>query len=353
MVAECFSFCLQIILLFNYYTVCSANISCRNEAGEPVDWFVIYKMPRYKIGEVGSGVDYMYLDSSAEGWHMSKYMVNTSQGALVSTLNQLYMGKAYESNSSVYALYNDAPPLTDYIRGYGHTKGAMLFDNSQGFWLSHSVPHFPSFPEKGYVYPSSGKVYGQTALCVTYQYKQFLQIAQQMAYIFPRFYNCSVPATFMADLPQLVQLCKGSKPPLSSDKREEQLFSIRGEKFVSFVKSEQFVDDIYTGWMAQVLDADLLAETWQRQGHELPSNCSLPKHVMNIKRIQLPGSVRFQSYYDHSKWCVSLAYEDQVTCLGDLNREKAQMWRGGGMVCTFNPLIYKAFRKMVDWYIGC
>lgn len=111
--------------------------------------------------------------------------------------------------------------------------------------------------------------------------------------------------------------------------------------------------DIYTGWVAQVLDADLLVESWQRQGHELPSNCSLPKHVMNIKRIQLPGSVLFQSHYDHSKWCVSHAYEDQVTCLGDLNRERAQLWRGGGLVCSFNPLIYKAFRQVVDWYISC
>ncbi len=56
--------------------------------------------------------------------------------------------------------------------------GALLFDRSQGFWLSHSIPHFPSFPERGYLYPSSGKVNGQTALCVTYQYEQFLRIGE-------------------------------------------------------------------------------------------------------------------------------------------------------------------------------
>lgn len=63
-----------------------------------------------------------------------------------------------------------------------------------------------------------------------------------MVYIYPRFYNCSVPAAFLADLPQLAQLCKGTKPQLAADKRVEQLFSIQGDKFVSFVKSEQFVD---------------------------------------------------------------------------------------------------------------
>ncbi|TWW58035.1 deoxyribonuclease-2-beta [Takifugu flavidus] len=343
--------CAQIIVVF----LCpvTAGVSCQDEAGEPVDWFIIYKLPMYKIGEVGSGVDYMYLDSSGGSWHMSKYLVNTSEGALGQTLNQLYKGKAYQSNSSVYAFYNDAPPVLDYIQGYGHTKGVLLSDHSQGFWLSHSIPHFPSFPERGYRYPSSGRTNGQTALCVTYSYDQVQLIAKQLAYLYPRFYNCSVPAMFSADLPQLSRLCEGTKAALTSDKWAEPLLSVRGEKFVSFAKSERFVDDIYTGWVAQDLHTDLLVETWQRQSHALPSNCSLPKHTMNIKRIRLPGSVPFQSHYDHSKWCVSLAFKDQVTCLGDLNRERAQMWRGGGLICSFNPRIYSAFRLLVDWYIGC
>ncbi|KAM9384478.1 deoxyribonuclease-2-beta isoform 3-T3 [Pholidichthys leucotaenia] len=285
--APSFSLCFQIIVLFLGYTVCNAEFSCRNEEGEPVDWFIIYKLPRHRNVEVGSGVEYMYLDSSVKTWQMSKFFINSSQGALGNTVNQLYKGKAYESNSSVYAFYNDGPPDLDYIHGYGHTKGVLLFDRSQGFWLLHSVPHFPSFPERGYLYPSSGKVNGQTALCVTYQYDQFLHI------------------------------------------------------------------DIYTGWVAQVLGTDLLVESWQSQGHELPSNCSLPKHTMNIKRIRLPSSVRFWSRYDHSKWCVSHDYKVQVTCLGDLNRAKGQLWCGGGLVCSFNPVIYKAFRQLVDFYINC
>lgn len=34
-----------------------------------------------------------------------------------------------QSNSSVYTFYNDAPPVLDYIKGYGHTKGTA--------WLLH------------------------------------------------------------------------------------------------------------------------------------------------------------------------------------------------------------------------
>uniref|UniRef100_A0A3Q2STM9 deoxyribonuclease II n=1 Tax=Fundulus heteroclitus TaxID=8078 RepID=A0A3Q2STM9_FUNHE len=351
--ASQFSPCFHVTVALLCFTIGRSDISCRNEAGEPVDWFIIYKLPKYRIGEVGSGLEYMYLDSAVGSWQRSQFLVNTTQGAMANTLDQLYKGKAYMVRLSVYALYNDGPPALKYIYNYGHTKGVLLFDRAQGFWLSHTIPHFPSFPERGYQYPSSGKHNGQTALCVTYQYAQFLNIAQQLAYVYPRFYNCSVPTVFSADLPQLLQLCKGSKLPLTSNRGVKPLFSVGGEKFLSFVKSELFVDDIYTGWVAQVLDTDLLAQTWQTQGRELPSNCSLPKHTMNIKRTRLPPAVQFQSHYDHSKWCVSRVYEDHVTCLGDLNRVKAQMLRGGGLICSYNPVIYKAFRQAVDCLSTC
>ncbi|KAK7889445.1 hypothetical protein WMY93_025005 [Mugilogobius chulae] len=355
----------KIDIKSQFFTVCSADISCKNEAGEPVDWFVIYKLPKKKIGETGTGVDYMYLDSKMESWLMSKFMVNTTQGAMGKTLSQLYSGQAYKSNSSVYALYNDAPPDLKYILEYGHTKGMMLFDRSQGFWLSHTIPHFPSFPEKGYVYPKSGKVNGQTALCVTYKYEQFFHIVKQLLYIRPRFFNCSIPSSFSSDFALLSKLCDGVKLPLDTDRRIQDLVSAGGEKFVNYVKSRQYVDDIYTGWVAQLLAVDLLVETWQVMGHALPSNCSLSHHTMNIGKIKIPGPEHFVSYHDHSKWCVSQNFEAQLTCLGDLNREKAQMWRGmaltrnvGLLLCL--GLLFKLGQsdvscrndegKEVDWY---
>ncbi|XP_061832125.2 deoxyribonuclease-2-beta isoform X1 [Nerophis lumbriciformis] len=328
-----------------------AAFSCLDEAGAPVDWFIIYKLPKYKIGENGSGVDYMYLDASGGTWQRSKFMVNTTQGAMGNTLSQLY--SSYKANSSAYALYNDAPPLLKYDHGYGHTKGVLLVDSSQGFWLSHSIPHFPSFPEKGYLYPNSGKVNGQTALCVSLHYQHVLRVTQQLVYVFPRVFNCSVPADFAAKLPELAHLCAGKRPVLPSDKNMEQLFSLQGEMFFIFAKSEHFVDDIYSGWLAQVFNTSLMAETWQTPDYQLPSNCSLANHVMNIKRIRLPASAPHSSRYDHSKWCVSWAYQKRTTCLGDLNRETSQMLRGGLMACSFNPLMYAAFRQLVDWYMGC
>ncbi|CAL1593566.1 unnamed protein product [Knipowitschia caucasica] len=332
--------------------VFSVDISCRDERGDPVDWFLIYKLPKKKIGAVGTGLDYMYLDSKMESWMMSAFLVNMTQGAIGQTLSQLYSG-AYKSNSSVYAIYNDAPPIIKYNVSYGHTKGVMLFDRCQGFWLSHTIPHFPSFPEKGYIYPESGKVNGQTALCVTYKYKQFFHIVNQLLYMSPRFFNCSVPQTFSPEFSLLSKLCDNMKVPFDTDRSVEELVSANGEQFTSFVKSACFVDDIYSGWVAQLLAVNLLVETWQITGHPLPSNCSLPWHTLNIRRVRALGPALFLSRHDHSKWCVSRDLETPLTCLGDLNRDKAQMWRGGGLTCTRHPLIHKAFRRLVDDFMGC
>lgn len=229
----------------------------------------------------------------------------------------------------------------------------MLFDRSQGFWLSHTIPHFPSFPEKGYVYPDSGKVNGQTALCVTCRTEQFLHIVEQLVVMNPRFFNCSVPPALLPDFAPLSQLCEDIKLPTDKDRSVKQLVSARGEKFVNFAKSSLFVDDIYSGWVAPLLDVDLLVETWRTGGHALPSNCSLPRRTMNIRRISPPASELFLSRHDHSKWCVSLDPGAQLVCLGDLNREKSQMWRSGGLTCSNNSVIYKAFRQLVDKYISC
>ncbi|MED6260697.1 hypothetical protein ATANTOWER_026565 [Ataeniobius toweri] len=92
--------CFHVTVVLLCFTVGRSDISCRNEAGEPVDWFIIYKLPKYRIEEVGSGVEYMYLDSAVGSWQRSKFMLNTTQGAMANTLNQLYKGKAYLEWSS-------------------------------------------------------------------------------------------------------------------------------------------------------------------------------------------------------------------------------------------------------------
>ncbi|XP_048108532.1 LOW QUALITY PROTEIN: deoxyribonuclease-2-beta-like [Alosa alosa] len=330
-----------------------SNISCRNEKNEPVDWFIIYKLPKYVMGNAGTGLDYMYLDGSMKNWELSTFKVNSTNGAAGHTLGQLYQGKGYKSNSSAYLLYNDAPPELPYDMEHGHTKGVVMFDKSQGFWLSHTIPHFPPFPERGFDYPSTGMFYGQVLFCVTYSYDQFHAISEQLAYSNPHVYNCSLPAPLWADMTRLAQLCLRVNPRLPRDRSVKKLVSAKGESFLSFVKSHLFVDDIYASWVAQLLDTDLLVESWQREGTKLFSNCSLRRHVLNVSGVRLPGPFYFHSHIDHSKWCVSVKPRDRWVCLGDLNRERGQAYRDGGLICTQNALIYRVFRQAIYSFFKC
>ncbi|XP_029473820.1 deoxyribonuclease-2-beta [Rhinatrema bivittatum] len=348
---------LSLLVLMPDVLLWAARISCRNEAGEAVDWFVVYKLPRYTMNaSAGSGLDYMYLDPSSRNWELSRHFINTSQSALGQTLDQLYRTYKDQENSTAgaYMIYNDAIPSSkNYSTRRGHTKGILLLDRSQGFWLIHSIPRFPPFPEQGYGYPASGRRNGQTAICVTYTYDQFPEIVTQLLYYNPNVYNCSIPHPFQQALPNLQKMCLGSSLPWITVKHLTKLKSAGGENFLHFAKSHFFVDDIYVAWMAQNLETDLLAESWQLQGQDLPSNCSLPRHVYNVKEIKIPFHSYFYSNYDHSKWCVSWRYEDQWTCIGDLNRATQQTWRSGGFICTQNQNIYKAFRGLVSYYKSC
>lgn len=71
----------------------------------------MYKLPRNKQGIMGSGVDYMYLDPSLSTWQMSKHVVNTTEGTLGRTLNQLYqryeVGLYMYNNYILYRCYNN------------------------------------------------------------------------------------------------------------------------------------------------------------------------------------------------------------------------------------------------------
>ncbi|XP_066228311.1 deoxyribonuclease-2-beta isoform X2 [Saccopteryx leptura] len=278
------------LLFLGFFGVLEATISCRNEEGDAVDWFAFYKLPkRQDKKSTTTGLEYLYLDSTTRSWRRSKQLMNTTESILGRTLEQLYEAYASKSNNTAYLMYNDGVPKSkNYSRKYGHTKGLLLWNRVQGFWLIHSIPNFPPIPEEGYDYPPTGRRNGQTGFCVTFKYKQYKAI------------------------------------------------------------------DIFAAWMAPRLKTHLLTETWQRKRQELPSNCSLPYHVYNVKAIKISGQSYFNSSQDHAKWCISQKdTKNRWTCIGDLNRSPYQAFRSGGFICTQNKHIYQAFKGLVSYYENC
>ncbi|XP_045403606.1 deoxyribonuclease-2-beta isoform X3 [Lemur catta] len=290
---------LALLFLALFEVLEATKISCRNEEGKAVDWkpigstvkagwmrtslefqrlgllqhyrFTFYKLPiqvkRQDKKSKGSGLEYLYLDSTTRSWKRSKQPMNTTKSVLGRTLHQLYEAYTSKSNNTAYLIYNDGVPKSvTYSTKYGHTK----------------------VPEEGYDYPPTGRRNGQSGICITFKYNQYEAI------------------------------------------------------------------DIFAAWMAPQLKTHLLTETWQRTGQKLPSNCSLPYHVYNIKAIKLSQQSYFNSSQDHAKWCISQkGTKNHWTCIGDINRSTSQAFRSGGFICTQNQHIYQAFQRLVLYYEKC
>ena len=127
---------------------------------------------------------FYYMDSKSPSFRLSTHEVTDSSNPLANTLAPAYSSDKVFGVSTLrstvdflercmllqskmfYAAYNDEQPFGDSSRKYGHTKGFVLSDGTLGFWLVHSVPKFPSCPEK-YQFPKSGWKYGQIFMCVS------------------------------------------------------------------------------------------------------------------------------------------------------------------------------------------
>ncbi|XP_049902161.1 deoxyribonuclease-2-alpha [Epinephelus moara] len=342
----------------------TSPITCYNDQGDAVDWFYMYKLPKDGRKDLHGGEMYLLLDKGSEGWTPGKGTVNDTTGALGRTVGQLYsQGKNTEV---AYILYNDQRPLEDFGdrwvdnsggRG-GHTKGVVLLDKNQGFWLVHSTPHFPLVRQAGqYYYPDSGVKNGQNFICITFPLDRFQTIGEQLQINQPNVYDCDVPESLASLVPALAAVC-GKKhlsghifphiKPVSN--RSVTLTSKDGTNFISFAKGASFDNDLYHSWVAPTLQSDLLVQFWICSTGILPSDCSQGWKVLDITLINPGQTFSFKASQDHSKWAASptaatgSGARGGWVCVGDINRNQAEEKRGGGTVCLQDPVVWKAYR---------
>ncbi|XP_053608471.1 deoxyribonuclease-2-alpha-like [Plodia interpunctella] len=417
----------KLFIFSLFFTICLCSTpQCRNEKGEPVDWFYIYKLPREKNHLnplVRQGVAYMYLTPSKlrGGWIMSDMSVSDPRSMLGRTLAPLYQDKNILS-----LVYNDQPPALEnepdvllniaerysktkrgqlnqatvkrykkfkvgdkYYDDYdlaemckmhskfmktrvesGHTKGVLLGDKFTSLWLVHSVPRFPPIPNSnglnvtGYDYPSTGMKYGQSLLCVSVQTSTLNQIGTQLKYNEPLIVHHHIPQELEGELPNLLDVVKNKTIDASPWYHIESFETLVGRKFLSFAKSAMFNDDLYSGLVAEVLQSDLLVESWTNGPGTLDSECNRNFQVRNIERLKFPiAKMSFTSHNDHSKWAVAVAHKmhnsqdtkvaDYWVCVGDINRALPQESRGGGTVCTSGPILWGNFAHLIETVQTC
>lgn len=132
----------------------------------------------------------------------------------------------------------------------------------------------------------------------------------------------------------------------------ETLITKQGIVFTSFAKSGQFGKAIYSDLVAPLLNDDLLVEGWIHGDENLDSDCSRRSKVYNVQDVKIQDyKIDFSTYLDHSKWQVSLS-KDWI-CVGDMNRQKDQIIRGGGTLCQQSQEMSKVYRNLVKSYEFC
>nr|XP_019936205.1 PREDICTED: deoxyribonuclease-2-alpha-like [Paralichthys olivaceus] len=328
-----------------FFQACESDVSCRNDDGNEVDWYILYKLPNVNDG----GLSYLYMDESSNGWKRSREKINSGSGTLANTLRPLLDFYDRKMEGFGYMLYNDQPP-DPYIApaSFGHSKGVVMLDRQTGVWLSHSTPKFPTYRKKDF-WPQNGNANGQTFICVTYSYDAFKEIGLQLFYIHAYSYDSEIPQTFQKELQCVAQRsCYPKKPPWS---REVTLTSVNGHKFRSFAKYKRFGDDLYSGLIVNSVRQNLYVKSWGKMRSPLSSNCSISYHVYNVKEVQPPKMQPFADTVDHSKW--SVTPDGGWTCIADMNREKSQMGRGGGAICTNDVVPGDAFYSLIRQYEPC
>lgn len=366
-------------------------VSCKNEQNEDVDWFFMYKMPK-EVSRVAfnkastsprGGEEYFYVDArtppTTSRWPRSEHSVAEAAGALANTLAPLYATNKSGLNLA-YAAYNDQPPSgpdSATVDSHGHTKGVILFDEQQGVWLVHSVPDFPGYLHSGhYVFPDTGREYGQTALCITIPTNQLDTIATHLRLQHPDIYDSYSPQSLLTAHPPLALLLEKrfiqTEPWLLTAK----LTTLGNATFVSFAKHGHYEQDVYETAVGVTLGSDVLVSTWRNgRGGKLPPACNgvggprvLDVLQMRFDQASSNASLAFDNTEDHSKWAVSLPgktwtrdkadesggnNEVGYVCIGTLNRMQSQLRRGGETLCFHNAMLHSLLLNSVVSHDTC
>ncbi|XP_070505158.1 deoxyribonuclease-2-alpha [Chironomus tepperi] len=324
------------------------RIGCRDENGKLVDWYFLYKLPNKYSDSTKSGLEYLYITpSSQSAWTLSSHLVNSTSSMLGQTLSLVY--DKSQSYDFLVAMYNDEPTNAPVDNVRGHTKGVVVANDISGYWIVHSVPKFPpAMDEGGYDYPHSGTTYGQSFLCISFTGDQLAKVGKQLQYNEPRFYSSQVPEYLRRLYPHIVEALDMKKVSVAPFYSLEPLRSRYGSNFVSFAKSGAFKKELYEDLVAPHYNAgDFFVESWRHGPGNIGSDCTKQTKVYNVKDIAIRSSeeISFSTLHDHSKWMVS--NDNNLICVGDINRQEHQKVRGGGTVCIQLESVAKVYNQII------
>ncbi|MCW8949074.1 MAG: deoxyribonuclease II family protein [Sedimenticola sp.] len=326
-------------------------LEAKNQQGDPVDWWFIYKTPEHTGDKGNKGFDFFYFDPISAALELSPVGLDQNNQALNHTLTSIFN----TPDSAGYLVYNDEHVDKEENKsGKGHCKGILAFDKTtdSALLLLHSTPRFPANEES--TLPDDEEIYGQTFICISLpDYQSANQIAQQMLYQQnPQVLTESsrIPSSLQDDEP-LSLLFHGTGVNESDEPSTLRFKSRGGKAFLLIAKSRKWGEDFWLDLVSPVLKCDLVVETWRR-GTVTPlqddRSKTFDEDTLTLD-FKITPSLTYGWPYtkDHAKWATALKNSTNSlpwVCVADLNRMVSQEKRGGGSLCFQESRLWEALK---------
>eukprot|EP00941_MAST-03F_sp_MAST-3F-sp1_P000013 g13.t1 len=280
--------------------------------------------------------------TKSSGLERSKKSLDEGKGALGRTLGLVYDNK----DTIAYAFWNDEEP-DGHTHGppTAHAKGALGFNSSGGFYLTHSVPQFPDMVANGYSnsWQIASHVYGQSFLCISLAASGIKDVTKTLLVDDLSIYDSSLPPSMEDSFPSMSSLLNREKAGV--DTMSTTFKSRGGKSFLRISKSGHWSSDkdsthFYENLVAPTLKSTLATETWQNGVGHMNNACKRDGYkydVLNINFVKpSPSAPGWESTRDHSKWAVTLP-ETKLTV------EKLEPLEGN----KSSNFIYSLFQKFI------
>ncbi|CAK0885292.1 unnamed protein product [Prorocentrum cordatum] len=249
-------------LLLAAGTWAGAGGQCLDEAGAAVDWWLLLKHPA-TFGGDGSGTQYVYVTSSdTSSLKPGEGKVTDADSLLGRQIEGVYSGRDVN-----YVMYNDQTPDGNYSLEYGHSKGFFAYNSTNGYWVQHSIPHFPNYQSKGYLYGSGQERYGQHAFCMTMSPEAINEVAEVMRFSNGWIYDHRTDGS----LPNVEDIVTGKNIDMKGTIHKDVQTAWGVVKL--FGKTENFDSGMVPELIAPELKQTMLVQSWLNSGGPLGPYC--------------------------------------------------------------------------------
>lgn len=221
--------------------------------------------------------------------------------------------------------YNDEPPDHSCYSYGGHSKGILVWNESEIGWLIHSVPKWPY--ELLNTIPNSECEYGQSFAWIILSIDKLPIILSQIELMQVHVYHD----------PQNIF----KKLRYSSHSSETLIHLLELSDGIYHIgKNPKWDNDIFENGLANKFpNSTWQTETWSRPGQK-PTD-----HICRIQKVKW-GDHIYCDTQDHSKWGIS-DDDTSIVCVGDINAMLSQFKRGGGFILFKDKKLWDMFKSII------